>query len=389
MTKKTSFLSYRAPDDSLRDLVSLVGAALNHELGRKGDPKPVTIQRDLSRVARDHRLEGFLLRHKAALRLPPSLIESLESQALNRAQQGLHQWASSIALSRLLSSNGFPHLIFKGRALTAQTFADEDSRGGGDVDVLVEPADVPFVHLLLQSHGYLPVYALLPRTALGWAFVTYRNREMPYRSERVEVDLHWRIATEPDLLPPTSGLLKRKVVVGRIGQEIPTLSPTDALAACAVHFYLDYAVSLRRLVDFVRLFQLATPKGLEELPARSRQLIADVAASCNQLFEGILRDLPGLPRAKGANVQYIGELFWAANGGFSHYRPEGGGLQRFSRNLSHLGRYASAPRLMARLLARGLVWFPPRSPQQKTVGIGKAFLLQARRLLRGQFDSQV
>jgi hypothetical protein len=374
---------------SLSRLVHAVRAGLRAELH---DVLPHPIEGiqigDVALVSR-HRLEGFFSRHLSSLDLPDQVSEQLTESGLARAHQGLVQWAESISISRLLHEHGVRHLVFKGRALTLQTSAEEDGRGGGDVDILIDPHDVPRVYALLPASGYLPAYAVGPRTRAGWAFLTYRNREMPYRSPRSEVDLHWRIATESDLLPPTRVLLDRSVTVGRDGQEIPTLSPTDALAACAVHFYLDYAVSLRRLVDFVRLSQLADPHQLLQLPAGSQQLIADVASLCRELFgEGCI-SLDGLHTVDHDNVSYIQNLFWNGHGGYSHIRAGGNAHSRLQRNFRHLGRYARKSSLLIRLVARGLVWFPPSSPNQSPIGMIHGFRLQLGRILRGQFDSEM
>jgi hypothetical protein len=386
---KVSPPSSPSPNVSLSRLVQAVRRGLQAEFSCEGAPADGVLEVDEIPLARQHRLEGFLSKHQDYLNLSGTVSTLLSASALNRAHQGLVQWAESISVSRVLGEHAIAHVVFKGRALTLQTFADDEGRGGGDLDVLVEPKDVPLADSLLSAHGYLPVYAVGPRSSAGWAFVTYRNREMPYRSSRAEVDLHWRIASEPDLLPPTSVLIARSVKVGRHGQEIPTLSPADALAACAVHFYLDYAVSLRRLIDFLRLSRLAEQSILHHLPAPSQQLIADVAAFCRDLFGENCVALTGLRNPDQANVSYIKELFWAGHGGYSHIRAGGTALSRLVRNYQHLGRYAGKTSLLLRLLARGILWFPPMSPTQTPIGILQAIWLQLGRVLRGRYDSEI
>lgn len=362
---------------------------LQAETGIDQPPNERLLDESVVQLAYRHRLEGFLRRHSNVLAVRQEPLEANDATSLERAQQALSQWAASISLSRLLGESGIHHLIFKGIALTLQTSAENDLRGGGDVDVLVLPEDVSKTHALLIAHEYIPVYAMGPRTKLGWKFLTYRNREMPYRSPQIEVDLHWRIATEADLLPPTAKLLGRAEKVGHSGQEFLTLSPTDALAACAVHFFLDYGVALRRLVDFVRLARISDPTQLVALPSRSQQLVADLAEFCRELFGNKLVHLAGLKPPRPENVTYLRELFWSGNGGYAHTRGEGSGWHRLLRNYRHLGRYSNKFFLSLRLVARGLVWFPETTPQQVPIGLWRAFGRQVTRVLQGKFDSQV
>ncbi len=383
--------SRQQPSDitALVELVSLVRMGLAAQRGESINRPQALLDAGLPDQARRHRLEGFLLRFHDSLNLDGELVATLQQSQLERAQLGLTQWGSTLSLSRLLEAHSIPFVIFKGRALTIQTEAEEDGRGGGDVDLLVPPGRVSETHQLLVASGYLPVYAVEPKTHLGWAFVTYRNREMPYRSERVEIDVHWRISTEQDYLPPTETLIARGVLLGSEGQRFPTLCATDALAACAFHFYYDYASALRRLVDFARLSRMADREVLETLPLRTRQLIADVAALSRELFgESAIGPL-SVPEAVAENVGYLRDLFWSGEGSFSHRARISHPLKRALANFHHTARYTSKPSLVARLFARGLVWYPPSTPGQPGWSVPRAFRAQITRVLRGRFDSSV
>ena len=379
-----------SPRETYDELLRLIGAGLRAELGHPVKEVPLRSPlAELDRLAKTHRLEGFLLKHREVLGLPDDLVETLKTSELSLAQYGLILAASSIELSRLFASEGVEHLIYKGHALRAQTDAWEDRRGGGDVDILVEPRHVHIADRLLRKHGYHAVYAIGPRSPLGWRFLTYRNREMTYRSDRIEVDLHWRVATEEDMLPTAQQLLLRKVFVGREGQEIPTLSPVDAWAASTFHFYLDFGILLRVLVDFVRLSRLADRDHLHLLPRHARNLLADLSAVLNQILGPDIVDTTGLPPADAHRVDLLLEMIWAQAEKRTVLKGSGTGLTRFRRNLEHLARYSSKARLIPRLIARGLVWFPETASHPRPIGMVRAWWLQLGRIRRGQFDSQV
>ncbi len=370
-------------------MVALVSGGLATERGQESPSVFPTPSSGTLFLARRHRLQGFLLRHRDSLGLSPEVVEYLEKDRIERAQQGLSQWASSIALARLLQKHTIPFLIFKGRALTMLTCAEADGRGGGDVDLLVPPSWVKRTHQLLKAEGYQPVYAVEPRTRWGWALVTFRNREMPYRSFEVEIDLHWRISTERDFLPPAEVLIARGLTLGHEGQEIPTLSPTDALASCAFHIYYDHASPIRRLIDFVRLKALVDHSALRQLPRRTQQLVSDVAGLCRTVFGEEAIEYEHLGQSNERNVRYLEELFWSGTGGFSHQHRMSHPVGRAIANFSHLSKYSSTPALISRLIARGLVWFPHSSGGQAGWGIPRALAAQISRVFRGRFDSDV
>lgn len=370
---------------SLAVLVDAVGRVLN---GAESDSGPgrQSWSDDTISLARVHRLEGFFVRHREQLALDGGTVDKLLEGEQRRAQQALTQWSHSVRLSRLLEQHKVPHLVFKGRALTLHTEADDEGRGGGDVDVLVPPEFVPACVGLLEAEGFRRVYAIQPSTRWGWRFVTYRNREMPFRSQSIEIDLHWRVASEESLLPPATTLIARSVRVGREGQDLPTLQPTDALAASAFHFFFDKAWSLRRLVDFVRLTRGSDQGVLSTMPPGGQQLVADVAGFCRELFgPRCVSELLAI-RSTAENIDQLRALFWSSGEG--RLFSSDGALARFSRNYRHLSRYAPQRALMLRLIARGSVWFPPYR-DGRGVGLIRAFGYQLLRVFRGKFDSQV
>lgn len=357
-------------------------------------PRAVSVQALAVLVERE-RLTGFVRHHSEFFSLPPKLIGEIRKEGsplseldLEIATLSLHAW--TLRISRLLSEESIDHLVFKGWPLAMMSAAEASIRGAGDIDVLIRPEDVPLVDRLLTRSGFHPVYALGPRSRLGWSFVCFRNREMPYRSDWVEVDVHWRVATEPEMLPDARSLLRRAVTVGLSGQEIRTLHPSDALAASAYHFYLDYCHSLRRLIDFIRLCARADGGVLIDLPLAARQVIADLVRFCETLFGLRLPELGGLPDPSARNVVAMVDMFQRSySPGERSSIPNRGGGGPLRRNFRHLSRYSSRRALIIRLIARGLVWFPKTADHPRRIGMVQAFLWQLGRLLRGRTNSDI
>jgi hypothetical protein len=377
----------------LQELFRLTSGALQHEFGLPGSKQPAIAHstHSLGDLIRRHRLEGFILRHYGEGSLPPDLLEALRLGFHdNNTSQQLRVSALSVRISRLLDEAGLSFLLLKGWPLSLQLGAQDELRGGGDVDVLVSPRDVRSAHRVLIEAGYAPQYAIGPRTRLGWSFVTFRNREMPYRSPAGEVDLHWRVASEQDVLPHADVLIERSVTVSDGRHTIRTLSPADALAATAFHFYLDYCHSIRRLVDFSRLLCVADAAVFDTLPTSARQAVSDVATLCEKLLDIELPHSLPLPLPKQSTVDYMESLFmqWHQVGPTSRQAPSRMGGP-WGRNFRHLRRYSRTIPLLARLAARGAVWFPPSADHPRPIGMIQAALWQLGRLLRGKTDSHI
>lgn len=377
----------------LQELIRLTSLALEQDFGLPGSEQAaighsVAPLRDL---IRRHRLEGFLLRHLGEGGLPQGLTKELKSgfQAHNTSEQ-LRVSALSVRVSRVLEKSGLNFLLFKGWPLSLQLGAQAELRGGVDVDVLVQPSDVPLAHRALINAGYAPQYAIGPRSQVGWRFVTFRNREMSYRSPAGEVDLHWRVASEHGVLPDARVLLDRSVTVSDGRHDIRTLSPTDALAATAFHFFLDYCHSIRRLIDFSRLLGVADPTVFNALPSAARQAVSDVAELCGNLFGIRPSHSLALPPPVRSTVDYMETLFtqWHQVGHTSRQAPSREG-DPWGRNFRHLRRYSDTLPLVARLVARGAVWFPPSVEHPRPVGMIQAALWQLGRLLRGKTESHI
>lgn len=374
-----------------RVLDRLIGQALALEWNQPVATHPQSLDSDptvLAQVIVDAGLEGLLLRYRTELSLPQAVVDLLTPGHQSRLSNQLAVAADSLRATRLFDQFNTRYLVFKGWPLTVLTGAQEEGRLSGDVDVLVDPTDVHTVHQALLTRGATPLYAIGPRTLVGWRYLTYRNKELPYRLGPLEIDVHWRVATEPSLMPRASELLDRSITVASGQHHIRTLSPTDALAATAFHFYTDYCRSPRRLVDLLRLLKISDQASFELLPNPARQAIADVLAVATQLFGVSPPHDITLPTAEPANVDVMMNLYtkghWPTPDTVATRSQN-----RFGRNLQHLGRYTPWSRLLPRLMARASLWFPRTVDRPQPIGLIHAAAWQIGRLVRGKTESHI
>lgn len=351
---------------------------------------PICIDESIAREAVRERLDGFLLAHIALTEPTESARRLLHPRGVAISLERLSQSSFTIALARTLNQGNFEHAFFKGSALSAQLGEVSSLRSAGDIDVLVSPDNVPEAIDYLTKHGYYPMYKMTPKTSLGWKIALFRAREFPLRKEGVEVDLHWRVGSEPDLMPGPDLLFRRKTLVQLTNYPVVTVSELDTVGILAVQALNDRCGNMRHLVDFVMAANHRRPNSADILPQPTRQLVADVA----KLTLLVLGPTPGtLAWSEGAsekNVSYLEELYrtrlqqnrGAIRDGRLPFRAV---LLRYQ----HLRRYSASHLLLLRLLARGLFFFPEQGDTEPSGGLLRAHIRQWRRVIAGRFESGI
>jgi hypothetical protein len=163
-------------------------------------------------------------------------------------------------------------------------------RGAGDVDILVDPKDVPRVHEVFLAHGFRPALALPDMTRSStWAVWSFLDREATYIGHSTQIDLHWRISSQRHLFPPVAELYARKTEITVADATLPTLSLADSLAASCFHGYFDQFQPLRSMLDVVSLIREVTPDSIPSGLATSlRGLMAGVISVVAEEFPGVV-----------------------------------------------------------------------------------------------------
>lgn len=265
-------------------------AALRREAGRDVSPEPAAEPLlELVEAVRRHRVAELLEPHAGALGLSPETAQAVGALRSAGRRVLMVQLLEIERLRTLLGDAGISFLLIKGPALAVQTAGDPAARGGGDVDLLVAPADVVAAHELLQSSGWRvrPSCDVEPGT-WAWRHVMRSFNALTYDSPASAVDLHWRLDPTLDALPTFAEAWERRVPVDLgAGLVVDTLCHDHLLGHTSLHAAKDSWRYLRNLVDVHRL--AADPRTWE------RDLVADPLRKLELRTLAVARFAIGLP----------------------------------------------------------------------------------------------
>ena len=266
-------------------------AALKAALGAPlGSSQPVWEQSSsgqrASAITR-HRLSRVVVNSPHPVELEATDLETVTNDALAHTHAAFQLVGHTARVAGLLEAENINFLVIKGIALGAlsQTPA---GRGAGDVDILVEPGDVPHVHDIVSRGGFRPALALPNMQAPGvWRVWSFLDREATYLGHNTHIDLHWRISSQRHLFPTFSTLHARKTAVTVAEATVPTLSLADSVAAACYHAYFDQFQPLRSLVDVVAVVGASHDITLPTYSPKLQRLISGVLDLTRTLFPGV------------------------------------------------------------------------------------------------------
>ena len=152
-----------------------------------------------------HRVEILLAGHAKELDLPEPVAAELGVLRDADRRTAMARILTVTRLGDLLT--GIDHLVLKGPALAVQTTGDPTARGGGDVDLLVAPADVePALDRLLAAGWTCRAGSTVDRAAWSWRHQLRHGNELSLAGPEAVVDLHWRLDTTQDGAPGFAAL---------------------------------------------------------------------------------------------------------------------------------------------------------------------------------------
>ena len=268
-------------------------AAMKIALGAELDASPEAWEKSpsayrISAILR-HRLSRLVVNSDHRLELDPDGLERVTNDALAHTHAAFQLVGHTTHVAGLLEAENIEFLIIKGIALgtLSQTPA---GRGAGDVDILVDPGDVPRVHEIFLAHGFRPALALPDmKKSATWAVWSFLDREATYIGHSTHIDLHWRISSQRRLFPPSADLYARRTEITVADATVPTLSVADSLAAACYHAYFDQFQPLRSVLDVVSLLPRVTPELVAGVFSRPLQkLMAGTISVVREEFPGVV-----------------------------------------------------------------------------------------------------
>ncbi|HVO82382.1 MAG TPA: nucleotidyltransferase family protein [Terriglobales bacterium] len=179
--------------------------------------------------------------------------EALRHRYEANARRALALTQELFRVLELLESHGIAALPYKGPVLADQLYGDVAQRQFSDLDVLVQPADVPRVKSALCELGYQPGIQLT------------KHQERAFLASGYEYTFDW--AGQPNLLEiqwqvlprfyaidfDISELFRRAVPAQLAGRTVRTVCPEDLLVVLSVHAAKHAWMRLSWLCDIARL----------------------------------------------------------------------------------------------------------------------------------------
>lgn len=177
-------------------------------------------------------------------RVPPAVIETLQTGYRSSALAGRSSYYALAELLPELAAQQIPLILLKGAALAAWLYPTPALRPFGDLDVLIRQADISTVSGILRSHGYTPGQEL----AAGFRDAYYSEMSFTRRTPpRTALDLHWNL-----FVPlfyrrrmDVEWFWRHTQALALDAQTILILDPTAQLVHLAVHASLNHQNSPR------------------------------------------------------------------------------------------------------------------------------------------------
>lgn len=169
--------------------------------------------------------------------VPEHVVDELRREYRRNAQRALRLSAETARLVNLLEKNGIPAISLKGSMLALSLHGDMSARYAGDIDLLVEPADMDCADLLIRNFGYKRRYPISNISSTQEALFKRHFCAFEYKSAQAEIklELHSRL-TSSYLIDLQFDYLKkgsRKIKVG--GQEVPVLPEVEEFLFLCAH----------------------------------------------------------------------------------------------------------------------------------------------------------
>ncbi|MEB3184186.1 MAG: nucleotidyltransferase family protein [Cyanobacteriota bacterium] len=225
-------------------------------------PPPLPETSLLLQGAKRHRLAALIAAHAEGAGLPTPLLAQLGEEARREQLQALPLIALALEILPILQAAGVRVLVVKGPALAMQTIGRPLGRGGGDLDLLLAPQDLPAAVALLTKRGFESPAGLFPRdlTSFWGRYARWAGHELSlHRPGSPWLDLHWALGTLRTPLPRFESLWKERTEVLLNGRSLPTLGLRHAFLHACLHAASDQWMNLHHLLDVVHLAQQLPP----------------------------------------------------------------------------------------------------------------------------------
>lgn len=192
--------------------------------------------------------------------LPAASGDAVPSEWLARALKRRHVTLNTNArlgealhsILRGMAAAGLPAMPVKGLVIAEGIYGSLAARPCADLDVLVQPEDMPTAREVLRDLGFVQ------REVPGYKALVHEFHDPAWGRgagrEHIRVELHWALWADSDRRLGTDGLWERSVAGLLLDQPVRTLSPEDTLLHLSIHRTRS-ALRLRWVADVAELLR--------------------------------------------------------------------------------------------------------------------------------------
>ena len=232
------------------------------------------------RVVRYHRVQGLVWSglQSSKAEVPAQVGVSLSADTKLIAATNLNATAEAGAMLAQFERAGISVLFVKGLTLGALAYPKPLLKMGWDIDILVAAEDLPQAAAELEARGYRRMIPAASADLMNWH---RRSKESVWArpEELLYVELHSRLADNPELISGIGVDSPRRPVEIASGVTLPTLAAGELFAYLCVHGASSLWFRLKWITDLAALLHRLGPDEIEALYDRSQQLGAGRAAA--------------------------------------------------------------------------------------------------------------
>lgn len=225
-----------------------------------------------------HRVQGLAWHALSgvAVDVPAAGRVALSGDARTIAQHGLLAAQESERLRAAFDEAGLPLLFLKGLALATIAYGKPFTKMSADIDVLVLPEHVARSGALLSDLGYRLMLPKAARQLPAWHGL--RKESVWLGPGKLVLDLHDRVADQPQLLRALTADGPRQLMTIAPGIELPTFADEELFAYLCVHGASSAWFRLKWVTDLAAFLHGRPPGDIHRLYERSQELGAARAA---------------------------------------------------------------------------------------------------------------
>lgn len=240
--------------------------------------------------ARRHRVTPYTAQRLEGLALPPNVAAAFNRDAQAATFHELGMMAMLRGVKALFDDAAIPFLVIKGLVLSSEYHGRMGLRVNHDIDLVVDPVDMPRADALLRDAGWKRIE---PDAALDGPDLEEwlkRTKDWVYLdpSRGIILELHHRLFDNTRLCEP--GIMERAQTVRLFGQlDVLTLGPDDQPGYLALHGALHAWSRLKWLVDMGMVLRAAGPETVRVLMTQHRgrpssRALRQAVVLCGELF---------------------------------------------------------------------------------------------------------